>query len=196
MKLVPEKDDMTDYLSYSRVIDYDNKLIQNKAISLTKGISGDIEKARTIYEFVRDEIHHSSDIKSKKVTYQASDVLLKGHGLCFAKSHLLAALLRCEKIPTGFCYQKLSISTGKIFHGLNGVFIDEKWVRLDARGNNAVINAQFSLNEEKLAYTPHKEMGDVDYPYIYSEPCPKIIEILQNYSTLDEVINHIVASLN
>ncbi|HSO25554.1 MAG TPA: transglutaminase-like domain-containing protein [Methanobacteriaceae archaeon] len=195
MKLMPEKDDITDYLSYSHVIDYDNKLIQKKAKSLTKGISGDIEKARIIYEFVRDEIHHSSDINSKKVTYQASDVLFKGHGLCFAKSHLLAALLRCEKIPTGFCYQKLSISTGKILHGLNGVFIDEKWVRLDARGNNAVINAQFSLNKEKLAYTPHKEMGDVNYPYIYSEPCPKIIKILQNYSTLDEVINHIVASL-
>lgn len=66
MKLVPEKDDMADYLSYSRVIDYVNKLIQNKAKSLTKGISGDIEKARIIYEFVRDEIHHSLILTAKK----------------------------------------------------------------------------------------------------------------------------------
>lgn len=29
------------------------------------------------------------------------------HGICFAKSHLLAALLRCKSIPAGFCYQKL-----------------------------------------------------------------------------------------
>lgn len=116
--------------------------------------------------------------------------------MCFAKSHLLAALLRFENIPTGFCYQKLSISTGKTLHGLNSVYIDEKWFRIDARGNNSIINAQFLLNEEKLAYTPHKEMGDVDYPYIYSEPCPNIIKILQNYSTLREVINHIVASYN
>ena len=100
--------------------------------------------------------------------------------------------MRCENIPTGFCYQKLSTDFGKIFHGLNGVYIDEKWFRLDARGNTGEINAQFSLNEEKLAYIPQKEIGDVDYPYIYSNPCHEIIEILQINSNLDEAINQII----
>jgi hypothetical protein len=29
----------------------------------------------------------------------------------------------------------------------------DKWIRLDARGNKENINAYFSLNEERLAYT-------------------------------------------
>ncbi|MDO8869254.1 MAG: transglutaminase-like domain-containing protein [Methanobacteriaceae archaeon] len=192
MKLIPLKENIEDYLCSSEIIDFDNQLVAKKAIELSKGMKTDIQKAKSIYEFVRDEINHSLDINSNEITYRASDVLKKGHGLCFTKSHLLAALLRCENIPTGFCYQKLSTNFGKIFHGLNGVFLDEKWFRLDARGNTGEINAQFSLNGEKLAYIPQKEIWDVDYPYIYSNPCPEIIEILQSNSKLDEAINQII----
>jgi transglutaminase-like putative cysteine protease len=192
LKLIPEKEDKLEYILYSPIIDHNNKLIQKKARNLTKYSSDEVEKAKIIYEFVRDEISHSSDINSNDVVYKASDVLKERHGLCFGKSHLLAALLRCENIPTGFCYQKLSTKFGKIFHGLNGVFLDEKWFRLDARGNTGEINAQFSLNEEKLAYIPQEEIGDVDYHYIYSNPCHEIIEILQINSNLDEAINQII----
>lgn len=183
---------MDEYLTYSEIIDFNNEIIIQKALELSKNAENNIQKTKKIYEFVRDKISHSSDINSNDVFYKASDVLREGHGLCFTKSHLLAALLRCENIPAGFCYQKLSTDQGKIFHGLNGVFLNEKWFRLDARGNVGEINAQFSLNEEKLAYIP-QEMGDVDYPYIYSNPCPEIIEILKSNSKLDEAINKIIA---
>ncbi|MCD7809309.1 MAG: transglutaminase-like domain-containing protein [Erysipelotrichaceae bacterium] len=56
---------------------------------------------------MRDNISHSADINEDIITISASQVLVEGHGTCFAKSHLLAALLRCKSIPTGFCYQKL-----------------------------------------------------------------------------------------
>jgi len=39
------------------------------------------------------------------VTCSASEVLREGTGICFAKSHLLAALLRAVGIPAGLCYQ-------------------------------------------------------------------------------------------
>lgn len=67
------------------------------------------------HEFVRDSISHSADINEDAITCNASEVLKSGHGICFAKSHLLAALLRCKSVPAGFCYQK--------------------WIRLDARGS-------------------------------------------------------------
>lgn len=194
MNLIPEKDSLNAYILCSDIIDCNNNLIQKKASQISKNASNEIETAKIIYSFVRDEIHHSSDINSNEVTYMASDVLKKKHGLCFAKSHLLAALLRSQKIPVGFCYQKLSTDYGKIFHGLNGVYLDGKWIRLDARGNEGGINAQFSLKEEKLAYAPQKE-GDKDYPIIYADPHPKIINILQSNSSLDEVIKKIVCSL-
>ena len=50
---------------------------------------------------------HSADINEDILTYTASQVLSAGHGICFAKSHLLAAILRCKSVPAGFCYQKL-----------------------------------------------------------------------------------------
>lgn len=192
MNLIPKKENINEYLLSSEIIDFDTEIISKKALELSQGSENDIQKTKIIYEFVRDEINHSSDIISDNLFYKASDVLKEGHGLCFGKSHLLAALLRCENIPTGFCYQKLSTDSGKIFHGLNAAYVDEKWSRLDARGNVGEINAQFSLNEEKLAYIPQKEMGDVDYPQIYASPCPKIIEILKNNSRLDRAIKQII----
>ena len=66
-------------------------------------------------------------------------MLEAGHGICFAKSHLLAALLRCKSVPTGYCFQKLILDDETapilVYHGLNGVYIKElkKWIRLDAR---------------------------------------------------------------
>ncbi|MCK9151405.1 transglutaminase-like domain-containing protein [Methanobacterium alcaliphilum] len=195
MNLIPEKRNLNEYLRCSQIIDCDNKLIQKKASQISKNAENEIETAKDLYEFVRDEIHHSSDIKSNEITYKSSDVLNKGHGLCFAKSHLLGAFFRSQGIPAGFCYQKLSTDSGKILHGLNGVYLNDKWIRLDARGNKTGINAQFSLNCEKLAYVPQKEEGDKDYPIIYSNPHPKIINILQSNSTLDDVIKKIVGSL-
>lgn len=193
MELIPKKTDLNEYLICSEVIDCDNELIKNKEAQLAKSTSNDVEKAKIIYHFVRDEIDHSSDINSNEVTYRASDVLTSAHGLCFAKSHLLAALLRCAGIPTGLCYQKLSLEEGHIIHGINAVYLNNKWIRLDARGNTGGINAQFSIDQEKLAYLPEKSRGDKDYPYIYSQPHPKILEALQSHEKLDDVINHVLS---
>jgi 2-hydroxy-3-keto-5-methylthiopentenyl-1-phosphate phosphatase len=66
---------------------------------------------------------------------------------------------------------------------------------LDARGNRGEINAQFSLNAEKLAYTITNRDGDVDYPHIHSNPRPEIIKILQSHSRLDEAIKEILEPL-
>jgi len=194
LNLIPLKDDINDYLLSSEILDFDNKIVSKKASELSKGLN-DIQKAKSLYDFVRDKIDHSSDIYNNEITFKASDVLNKGHGICFAKSHLLAALLRCEKIPAGFCYQKVFIGSEKILHGLNGVFLNEKWFRLDARGNVGGINANFSINEEKLAYKIKNEFDGVDYPHVYSKPIPEIIKILKNYSALDEVINQILYQL-
>jgi len=76
-----------------------------------------------------------SNINEDIITCAASEVLKAGHGICFAKSHLLAALLRCKSIPTGFCYQKLilddEVAPVLVYHGLNGVYMEYRtkvWV--------------------------------------------------------------------
>lgn len=127
------------------------------------------------------------------LTCSASEVLAAGHGICFAKSHLLAALLRCKSIPTGFCYQKLILDDETapilIYHGLNGVYIKEykMWIRLDARGNKEGVNAQFSLEREQLAFPIRAEKGEEDGFVIYPNPDVKILEKFKNNKTRTEL---------
>jgi transglutaminase-like putative cysteine protease len=122
---------------------------------------------------VRDEIRHSWDYQLNPVTCAVSEVLQAGTGYCYAKSHLLAALLRANSIPAGLCYQRLSISdAGPPFclHGLNAVYLpDLGWYRIDPRGNKKNVHAQFSPPNEQLAFRP-TIAGEIDFPGVYSDP--------------------------
>lgn len=193
LQLIPETNDLNKYLNSSDFIDYEDIDIQKTAVILSKDIKGEIKVIKTVYEFVRDDISHSMDIDSEFITVKASDVLKYKQGLCFAKSHLLAAILRFLKIPTGFCYQKLEFEEGFGLHGLNAVFIRvlDKWIRLDSRGNKRGIDAQFSLDKEILAYTPRPENGEIDYPIIYPLPNRRVLEILKESENLTKAVEKV-----
>ncbi len=139
---------------------------------------------RRAFHFVRDEIAHSWDIGSRRVTAKASEVLEHAEGICYAKSHLLVALLRCQHIASGVCYQRLTLGdtpdTGYCVHALNTVYLRGagRWIRLDARGNKPGVDAQFSLNAEQLAFPVRLEMGEWDYLVNYAMPHPKIAATL------------------
>ena len=99
---------MAPYLESSDWIDWRNPAVQAAAARL-KGDSDDpVVIAEKCFLFVRDEIRHSWDFRLNPVTCRASDVLAHGTGYCYAKSHLLAALLRVNGIPAGLCYQRLT----------------------------------------------------------------------------------------
>ena len=150
--------DIDKYLESSNIIDYTSKAVSDLATTLFDKSKDSLEYIKKAYEYVRDRIPHSADADEDAVTCSASEVLATGHGICFAKAHLLAALLRCQGVPCGFCYQKLILDDEAapvlIYHGLNGVYLDEqkKWIRLDARGNKEGVNAQFSIDKEQLAF--------------------------------------------
>jgi transglutaminase-like putative cysteine protease len=160
-------------------------LIVEKCLELQKGTDNEISLIKKVYEFVRDEIHHSRDIGAQEVTCKASEVLDAGHGICCAKAHLFAAMLRYFGVPIGFCYQKLCSGqegvNSKVLHGLNAVYLKDlnSWIRLDARGNKSGIDAQFSIHEEKIAWPVNKELGEEDHQVIFKEPNPTVVEVLQ-----------------
>ena len=194
--MIAESDNLGDYLKSTPIIDADNPLIIKKTRQIVGEVSSDIEKGRMLFEWVRDEIAHSRDIRSEIVTCSASEVLLEGTGICFAKSHLLAALLRSVHIPAGFCYQVLRRTppfTGMVLHGLNGVFIPSiaKWIRVDSRGNIGGIDAQFSLTEERLAFPMGKKKGEFIYDEIFASPAPVVVDTLQKFSNLTEMWPHL-----
>ena len=189
MKATLYTEEINKYLALDKVIDYDNEAIKNLSDSLFSQAEDELAYIKVTYEFVRDQISHSADAGEEQITCSASEVLQAGHGICFAKSHLLVALLRCKEIPAGFCYQKLILDDDTtpvlIYHGLIGVYIKnlDTWVRLDARGNKEGVNAQFSIEEERLAFPIRPELGEVDDYTVYPNPDEKVLERLQKYET-------------
>jgi transglutaminase-like putative cysteine protease len=119
------------------------------------------------------------------VTCKASEVLEHKHGICCAKAHLFAAVLRCLNIPVGFCYQWLKSDNSDhllVIHGLNAIYLKDirRWIRLDARGNKEGVNAQFSIDVEKLAWPVSEEFGEKDDPMVYLEPKKEVIQVLRS----------------
>lgn len=185
---------MKEYLQVSEVIDWQHPTILQLAQQLGSEHSTPVGIAQASFEWVRDRIKHSVDYKMNPVTCRASDVLKYGTGYCYAKSHLLAALLRANGIPTGFCYQRLSIhDDGEPFslHGYNALYLPEfGWYRVDARGNRPDIDAQFTPPKEKLAFGIRLN-GEANFQNILSEPLPIVVEALQHCSEWDEMLRHL-----
>lgn len=183
---------MRKYLRPTEIIDWKNPIVLELAHQL-KGATVE-ETAKNCYEWVRDNIKHSWDFKMNPVTCTASEVLQAGTGYCFAKSHLLAALLRANEIPAGLCYQRLSINDDGApytLHGLNAVFLPEYgWYRLDPRGNKANVDAQFRPPVEQLAFKLVTE-GEMDLPDIFSDPLPEVVQALRTYKTYDAVYDNL-----
>ncbi len=188
-----EQEQSDAYLASTHYIDWQNPLILQKAESLFAGCQNDREKIKAAFEFVRDQIPHSGDIGSHKITHTASEALKEGEGVCYVKSMLLAALLRSQGIATGLCYQRLARANDHIIHALNAVYLNDlqKWVRVDARGNLPGKEAVFDIDapdKEQLVFTVRAEMDEVDYPVIYAEPPLATTKVLEDNTDCMEVL--------
>lgn len=183
---------MQAYLAPSRVVDFIHPAVAALARELGQGAADQEERVRRCFEFVRDQVLHSVDggIRSP-VTCLASEVLAQRTGLCYAKSHLLAALLRALGVPTGFCYQRLRLDgpdSPCCLHGLNAVWLEAHgWYRIDARGNKPGVAARFCPPREQLAFLPSLP-GEQDLPGILTEPLPQVVAALEGASDLPSLL--------
>ena len=196
MKLICESEKLEDYLLETNEVNYSHPIIKEKVEELFNASQTEVEKVKVAFEFVRDEIAHSWDIQGKRVTCEASEVLKYKEGICYAKSNLFASLLRLQGIPTGFCYQRLMLfdtpEKGYSLHTLNAVYLKalNKWIRLDARGNKTGVDAQFSLDKEKLAFSVNEKFDEKDYPMIFVKPNLKTIAVLREHTDALEMYKH------
>lgn len=199
MTLKTEHDNPGMYLGETGIIEISNPLIAETA----RGLERDsvMETARAVYSFVRDGIGHSADIGAQLLTCSASEVLTHRHGICFAKAHLLAALMRGCCIPAGFCYQLLIYDDEHdrrlVPHGLNAVHLGERygWVRIDARGNRPGVDAQFDVESEKLAFPVRESLGERDEKIIWKDPKESILECFRRCGTVAQMIANLPSSL-
>lgn len=187
MKLASQN--INDYLTSDAIVDWRTNEVRQKALELTRLLTDEIDKVRCLYEWVRDTIPHSNDADLDILTCTASEVLRTGTGICFAKSHLLAALLRAVAIPAGFCYQVLRldppVNNELTLHGFNGVYLAslDKWIRVDARGNTDGIDAQFNIDREQLAFAVDPSAGEFIYETIFAEPASSVVDKLRKYDS-------------
>ena len=181
---------MQQYLESSEYIDWTTPAVYALAKQIAADLTTDTDIARACFELVRDEVKHSWDYQLKPVTCKASEVLQHKTGYCYAKSHLLAALLRANKLPAGLCYQRLSLNDdGEPYclHGLNAVFLKEHgWYRIDARGNKQGIDADFTPPTERLAF-PINFAQERDFPEIWARPLPEEVDALSVNKTILDV---------
>ena len=183
------------FLAADKYVDFHDSGIEACAATLFHPGMDPVQKARVAYEFVRDEIPHSFDCNADVITSRASEVLKHKTGICHAKANLLAALLRSQGIPTGFCFERITLaedeSLGYCVHAFNAVYLDRRWIKLDARGNKEGINAQFSLDEPVLAFPPRQGYDEYFYPGIYAAPHAATMAMLEQAQSLQDILDNI-----
>lgn len=196
IKLACESGNLDDYLTETAEVNYNHPLIVELSATLATSSKDPIDFVKNSYEYVRDEIDHSWDIQSSRVTCTASEALLYKEGICYAKANLLSALMRKAGIPAGFCYQRLTLGdtpeSGYCIHAMNGVYLAkyDQWIRLDARGNKKGVHAEFSIDTEQLAFPIRSEYGEVDYATIFRLPNLKTIEALRQNTDFKTMYLH------
>ncbi|UCG83499.1 MAG: transglutaminase domain-containing protein [Dehalococcoidia bacterium] len=133
---------MDKYLKCTDFIDCDNKVIEDKAYEVIKGLQTDKEKAVALYYFVRDEVKHNAYAPLYDLDrYKASKILEAGNGVCQQKAILLVALARVAGIPARIglvdIRDHLISDTFKEMigginilplHGYAEIYIDGKWI--------------------------------------------------------------------
>lgn len=135
-------DKVDDYLKETRILNYSDSLIQNLIDSRDWRSLDTIEKVKSIYNYVRDEIlfgYNSSD------SIRASQVLIDGYGQCNTKATLLMTLLRAVDVPNrihGFTIDKAlqkgaisgvwcRLAPKNILHSWVEVYVNRRWYYLE-----------------------------------------------------------------
>lgn len=133
---------MNNYLKETDLLDYSAPLIQ-LLINEKKWLKLDsIEKVKSIYNFVRDDIKFGYNTADN---IPATQVLKDGYGQCNTKATLLMALLRATGIPNrihGFTIDKAlqkgaingiwyKLSPKNILHSWVEVYVNNKWYFLE-----------------------------------------------------------------
>jgi transglutaminase-like putative cysteine protease len=176
------------FLRPTELIDWTSLPVLALAVELGRDHDEIPDVARRCFEWVRDQVRHTADFGDDVVTARASDVLRERTGFCFAKSHLLVALLRANSIRAGFVYQRLALDEERrafCLHGLAAVDLPgHGWYRCDPRGNKPGVTAQFTPPAERLAFRANRP-GEVLFPKIYADPVGIVARALSVYRLAD-----------
>ena len=185
MKLSP-KSKTKKYLQETECINYGKNIILEKSKEIKKESDGKRDYIRRCFEFVRDEIKHHVQNQDKKPTLKASQALKEGFGLCYSKSHLLAALLRARGIPAGICYQKVKNGDNNILHSVCAAYHKSSgWFRLDC--GSADKHVEFDLN----GCVAYDEYQAESMHIVYKDATDNVIKAHEKAETAKELLKNL-----
>ena len=190
---IPETDELGRYLEDTITIDWQTPDVMSTARMLLDALEEPEARIRRLFTFVRDEIADSLDTPTAARTCRASEVLRERTGLCYARSHLLAALLRFAGFPAGFCYARWRDDDrpGRfVLHGFNAVYLAAKkdWVHLDLGCGSGGMRTECRLSAPwSLARWPDAEAGEAFLPFIYKRPGKRIIDLFERAPDFEAV---------
>ena len=170
------------WLRATPTFDCENESIIEKAKDLTRGQEAVVDRARSLFYFVRDEMKFIPLLPVEHIeSYRASRILRTGGGMCIQKAVLLAALARAAGIPARVHFVDIRnhrvpdklrevIQTNLFpYHGYDELYLEEKWVKatptfeLKVCRENRLIPVEFDgkhdamLRSHDLDGNPHIE---------------------------------------
>ena len=186
-----QEDDYVDFTNISISREVSQAILKCKTLE---------EKARAVFEFVRDDISNAFDIDSIDIPCTASETVRARYGTDDSKANLLAAMMRALGIPAGFCYQRLTVldddSEGLYLHCYNAIYLDGKWIRLDASTDRGGKKGEFAKITPILPFTPREVFGEENIPGIFAEPDERSMAVHRAAEYIEEVIFNLPSEID
>ena len=128
--------DLNKYLKRYNDACYATESIKTKARQLTSGCSTTLQKARAIFNFVKNNISYKYYENS---LYGASQTLANGRGNCCDMANLIVSLCRASGIPARYSHGQhchFYISGNYYGHVWAQILIGKNWYAADATGSD------------------------------------------------------------
>ncbi|WP_327358847.1 transglutaminase-like domain-containing protein [Streptomyces sp. NBC_01304] len=175
--------DVQRFLTPGTYIDSDHPAVREAAGRIAPDAEG-TDKARALYEWVRDSIGYCSIPPGRRIsmgdylrdleTYRASSVLAEGHGFCVSKASLFTAMCRASGIPARPAFadvvnhhysgRRIRGATGTnvfAWHGFTEVWLNGSWVTLTPMFDKALCARlgvdPVAFDEERGALLPQTD---------------------------------------
>ncbi len=176
---------MEEYLKATPIVDSDHPSIKSKAEELTRNKEDIIEKAKSLFYFVRDRIKYNPYvIRNLPEHFRASNTLARGDGFCIQKAALLIALSRAVGIPSRFHFvilrnhllpekmAELLLSNVIPDHGYVEFYLNGKWIGatpafdLEMCQKYGIIPVEFD-GKRDAKFHSHTRDGKLHIEYIF-----------------------------
>ncbi|MBM3165867.1 MAG: transglutaminase domain-containing protein [Chloroflexi bacterium] len=194
---------MERFLMPTPAIDCDHPSIIEKARALTAGKDNNVDKAISLFYFVRDEIKYNMYVHLDALEhYRASTTLDRKEGFCIQKAVLLVALARASGIPARLHHADIRnhLASDKAvevlrtnvfaYHGYTELYTGNKWAKatpafdLQTCQENGWIPVEFDGQHDAILH-PRSIDGKLH------------IEYITDYGTFDDLpINDILTSFD